>query len=235
MRSDPKMSSATRWLSTLPDLLLALLFLAIGLDHWLGEPLTIWCLNHGWRPLDGNHPGIQTLLVLEVVFLVPQLTLVDVATRLKARPPWWLVLPMTIALLLLAPGGMDALRLLAANQSWLLMPALWSVAQRAYILWTIPGRPDLERMRLRAQAGGRANIGGMCLIAALALSFLRTSGPPGLFEVVRMEDCLSLLIALYFSLCAFDCWRLRGERFARNPTPFLWWDYVGVKDHNVPL
>lgn len=224
-----------RWWSAVPDGVLAFVFGLLAVDPWLDGTLSVWWMSLGHRPLDLNHPAIIAILMVEVGFLLPQLTLTDLATRLKKRPPWWLIPPLAIGLLILAPGGMDFLRVLLANQAVLLVPALWSVFHRAKQLWDMPGQPRLVRMRVRALTNGRANIGGLLVVLYLASNIARTSGVLPYDSVLGPDLLITWFATIYFLACAFDAWRVGGEAFARSPRPLLWFDYIDVKDTDAPL
>lgn len=227
--------ATTRLLDALPDLLLGLLFGLLLLDPWLDGAIGRSWQSRGYQPLGLDHPAIIAILVLEVGFLLPQVTLTDVATRLSKRPPWWLVPPLAVGLLLLAPGGLELARTLLANQSLLLAPALWSVFHRARQLWEMPGKPSLQRMRVRALGSGRANIGGVAIVALLAFSIARTAGWAPFQGGFGPDQMMCGAATLYFLACAFDAWRVGGEAFARNPRPFLRFDIIGVRDVDRPL
>lgn len=227
--------STTRALDALPDLLLALLFGLLSLDAWLDGAFAATWQSRGYQPLGLDHPAIIAILVVEAGFLLPQVTLTDVATRLSKRPPWWLVPPLAVGVLLLAPGGLEFARTLLANQSLLLVPALWSVFHRARQLWELPGKPALQRMRVRALSCGRANIGGVAIVALLTFSIARTSGWEPLQGRLGPDQVTCIVAALYFLAGAFDAWRVGGAAFARNPRPFLRFDFIGVRDVDAPL
>ncbi len=226
---------AQRLTGLVPDALLTVLFLLLAIDPWIGEPFAEFWLQRGYRPLDLSHPALMAILMVEVGFLLPQVTLTDLATRLKKRPPWWLIPPLAIGLLILAPGGMDFLRVLLANQSVLAVPALWSVFHRARQLWDMPGKPALERMRVRALTNGRANVGGLLVLIYLLTTIAETSSLIRFDNWFWKDTMLLALATIYFGACTFDTWRVTGARFAAKPTPLLWFDYIGVKDVDVPL
>lgn len=231
----PVVPMSQRVLAALPDLLLALLFALITIDPSIGYRFFDAWSRMGWRPLDANHPAIIAILAIEVLFLIPQLTLTDIATRIGKRPPWWLLPPITIGALVLAPGGLEAARVLLDNQSVLLLPALWSVFHRGRLLWDMPGKPAIERMRVRALSAGRANAGAVVVIVLLGLSFAHSMtgfNPPWL----PGQDTLAMaLAAAYFLACGSDAWRVGGPGFSRRQRPFLWFDWLGVRDVDTPI
>lgn len=228
-------SNARRIWNAVPDAVLAVLFLTITWSSWYEVPISGVWLGDGSQLLDMNHPMVLVILVIEVGFLLPQLTLTDVATRIRKRPPWWLIPPLAIGLIVLAPGGMDFVKVLLNNQPLLLVPALWSVFHRARQLWELPGTPALTRMRVRALANGRANVGGLLIVVMLALSIAQTSGWEFANTLMQASVHTALLAAIYFAATAFDCWRVGGAGFARSRKPLLWLDLIGVRDTETPV
>lgn len=226
---------ASRLWAALPDALLALLFLAIAWSGWQATPITGAWFGFGGQPLDLNHPAIIAIVAIEVGFLFPQLTLTDLATRIRKRPPWWLIPPIAVGVLLLAPGGMEFFRLLLSNQPLLVVPAMWSVFHRARQLWVLPGTPALQRMRVRALVNGRANVGGLLVVLMLAASIARTSGWLDQHSLSSQDLQAAIAAALYFLATAFDAWRVGGPAFARSPRPLLWFDMIGVRDTETPI
>jgi hypothetical protein len=226
---------STPWLDMAPDALLSLLFFALAIDPLIGEPFAEFWSNRSYAPLDFSHPTLLAVVLIEVGFLFPQLTLTDVTTRLQKRPPWWIIPPLAIGLLVIAPGGAEFFRAVLANQSLLLMPALWSVFLRARQLWLMPGKSSLERMRVRALTAGRANVGGLMVVIFLGATMIESSGLvqfDGAFGKAFPELALA---AVYFAACTFDIWRVARPRFARDPKPLLWLDIIDVKYVDAPL
>lgn len=228
-------SNARRIWNAVPDAVLAVLFLTITWSGWYQVPISGVWLGDGSQLLDMNHPMVLVILVIEVGFLLPQLTLTDVATRIRKRPPWWLIPPLAIGLIVLAPGGMDFVGVLLNNQPLLLVPALWSVFHRARQLWDLPGTPALTRMRVRALVNGRANVGGLMIIVMLALSIANTSGLEFARALTETTVHTALLATIYFAATAFDSWRVGGAGFARSLKPLLWLDIIGVRDTETPV
>ncbi|WP_146151980.1 hypothetical protein [Ahniella affigens] len=223
-------SNARRIWNAVPDAVLAVLFLIITWSIWYQVPISGFWLGDGTQLLDMNHPMVLVILAIEAGFLLPQLTLTDVATRIRKRPPWWLIPPLAIGLIVLAPGGMEFVKVLLSNQPLLLVPALWSVFHRARQLWELPGTPALTRMRVRALVNGRANVGGVMIIVMLALSIANTSGWPFASTLTQSNVHMAVMAMLYFAATAFDSWRVGGAGFARSPKPLLKLDIIGVRD-----
>lgn len=226
----------SRLIAALPDFLIALLFAYPAINLLSRYQLQRWVaeLIPGWTGIDAQM--LLLIVALEVVLLWPQLTLVDLATRVLKRPN-----PFLVAVVAFIAGawllelfdrhfpGFDQ-----ANLTAVLLPILWAMWQRVQMLWTLPGKPALERQRVRAIMGGRFNI-------ALAVSV-----PIVLYELGRgvlsiaigidwgssiltqFHPAPVMMMAAYFLLASYDQWRVGGAAFARRPRPFLWWDFIDV-------
>jgi len=225
-----------RLMTALPDGLLGLMFAypAINLasqaqlDQWVAAIIPLWV------GIDAQM--LLLIACLEAILLWPQLTLVDIATRVLKRPS-----PVIVVLVALL-GAAWALtffdrHLPQFNPAYFLTvsaPILLAVWQRVQMLWSLPGKPLLDRRRARAIMGGRFTI-------ALAVSV-----PFAIFELGRSVLAIAtgtdwggsalsgwhpapyIVAALYFLLASFDHWRVGGVAFANRPLPFLGWDFIEV-------
>ena len=226
---------APRGLHALPDLAIGLVFLFVACDRSTDLMLSQWTQSlSGWWP-GFDDRILWVTVVVEAIFLWPQISLVDIATRVRKRPPWWAIPPIVLGVMLFAPGASSMLPLLLDPAGMFFLPAAFSLWQRAQMLWTLPGQPVLVRERARAIMGGRMNIAlavaGPVFLVELGLSMYRvaTSSTAG---TSLLQDGITVyfVAAVYFLLAAFDHWRVGGASFARKPRPILWWDYVGVRD-----
>ena len=230
------LGAGQRLLHALPDLSIALVFLFAAVDRLLDLRLTLWALDRvsWWPTLDDRI--LWTTVVIEALFLWPQIGLVDIATRVRKRPPWWAIPPIVLVVMLFAPGASSLLPVLLDPVGAVFLPVAFSLWQRAQMLWTLPGRPVLERERARAIMGGRLNIaiavGAPLFLVELGFAMYQVanSAAGGMSLLQQGGMTVWFAAAAYFLLAAFDHWRVGGAAFARNPRPFLWWDYVGVRD-----
>lgn len=94
-------------------------------------------------------------LMFEGGFLMFQGTLIDIATRLKKRPPIWAVLLIGVVLLPFSTGAMDVLRIAWQSGSVVLVPLLVSLVDRFMVMWYMPDRTRVEKMGARALIGNR--------------------------------------------------------------------------------
>lgn len=224
-----------RALTALPDLLLAFFFAWLAWQA-IGDVAAPHALSTGNLILPGiPSPAGSAIAVLEVIFLLPQLTLVDVATRLRRRPPWWLIPPLVLALLAFAPGGGLLFQLLLSGQAGVLLPGMWSLWQRARMFWVMPTATPLQRMRTRAIASGRLNIALLCGLPPFAWVLWRAFASG--FNEGPMDHVALVCPALsaYFLLGAIDLWRLHGRAFALRPRVLGGFDAVDIHYFRAPL
>jgi hypothetical protein len=178
--------------------------------------------------------GIWIVLLFEAFMLWPQMILVDIATRIEKRPHWAKIALLLLVLMLIFGGGPANLLALLSPSHVAFVPFLLSTWQRSHMLWTIPSRSNLEKMRVRAAIGGRMNIAVVVTAATLAYDVVR-----GQFETWRggyhfslMNDLNALWLVAgtgFLLVAAFDRWRLGGAGFASNPRPIFRFDYLDVR------
>jgi hypothetical protein len=214
----------------LPDALLALVFaFAATLEFLTPEQLArvpFW--------LGNLRQELFLVIMLEGGFLLAQATLVDIASRLKKRPPVWAILPILAAVVVLAPGfGLDMIRMAWAQGSAVFVPMMLSLAERGTVLWRLPSRSAIEKIAARALIANRITTGlavlGMVTIVMVASVVLKRDGAIG-------QDSASLIAAaIYFGVAAYDDARVRTRRFAERPTVLFRWDTMGGVDRLDPL
>lgn len=195
----------------LPELSTLLLLVAL----WLGA-------MPAWLQLPVEDTVIW-LTAIESGTLMIMVTLVDIASRLKKPPPWWLGILMIGGLLLLYP---DLVGLVVAAWQlglWVFLPLLWSLAERFRELWTLPGADRTEKIRRRALSWGR--VGSAIVVAGLGILILlghgivqdsETFDPDALFQRFALP-----LLALYFLFNSYDSWRVHRPGFMVKPRS-LW-------------
>jgi len=134
----------------MPEAVLAVLFAAAAVGSFL-SPERLATL----RPsLFRSQEELWMVLSIEGGFLMGQATLIDIATRLRKRPPVW-ALPLIVAVVFfLSPGMQGMLGGAWATGSVVLIPMLLSFVERATVLWHMPvaspvqGRPPAPRSRI---------------------------------------------------------------------------------------
>lgn len=158
-------------------------------------------------------------LMVEGGFLMMQGTLVDIATRLKKRPPVWAVALIVAAVVLLSDEARGVLGLAWQRGTVVFIPLLLSLGERATVLWRMPDRPTIEKIAARALISNR-------ITTALALLALLTAA----MLLGHTSSTITLAAgAIYFAVAAYDDWRVRGRKFAERPSVLFRFDPIGFK------
>lgn len=197
---------ARRFAFPVPDALLALIYAVAA--FWEGVP-------------EGVVEALVFGLIVEGGFLFMQCTLVDVATRLKKRPPWWLIPIIVGAILLFTGGSAHEVLQMAWNQGMVVfLPLVVSVLERGYLLWQMPVRTRVQKIAARALVGNRMITGIALTALMLILSFV-------------LDDTGRWLVlgtgALYFAIAAWDDYRVRLPRFAEKPRVLFGYDVLQIE------
>lgn len=207
------MQRGWRFALPLPDAVLALVFFGAAVyapfTHAVGDSLFY-------------------ALVAEGGFLMAQGTLVDIATRLRKRPPVWAAALIVIGVMVFSQFSLDVLKLAWERGSLVFLPLLVSIAERGTILWRMPGRPRIEKVAARALISNRiaTGIGLLGLTVAALIASMTIPGFPAVMSDMRFP---MLAGALYFAIAAFDDWRVRGRRFAEKPRVLFGFDVIHIE------
>jgi hypothetical protein len=196
-----------------PELATSLVLLGI----WLGllpQWLTI--------PVEDT---VVWLVGIEAATLLFMVTLVDIATRLKEPPPWWLGAALIVGMLILFP---EISAILVAGWQmglWVFLPLAWSLLERFRELWTMPGASQIEKYRRRALSWGRLGTGMILfgLLVAVMLGYSIVLDDQSGTEAV-IETLVLPLLCLFYLIAAIDAWRVHRPGFVRRPRslwPFL--------------
>jgi hypothetical protein len=228
--------AVSRVVAALPDLATSLLFLAtaFAMGFLPAVAAVVQPLIPEWAFVD-----TETLLLvagLEAFLMWPQLILMDLATRvLKRRNPILIAFVVVVAAVWLVFFAPRLWQTGTAHFFAITVPVILAIAQRVRMLWTLPGAPVLDRIRVRAVMAGRLNI-ALAVAAPLFLhdlvgGLLGTAA--GIDWGVQLLSSFSpapcVAAALYFALAAFDQWRVGGAAFARRPSVIFWLDLFDVK------
>lgn len=208
----------------LPELATLAVVAALTLDvvpPWLGVPA---------------EDTVTWLVAVEAVMLMLMFSLVDVATRLRRPPPWWLGIAIAVGLLAVQPNMIGMLVAGWQLGLWVFLPLLWSLLERFRELWTLPNVGLVEKYRRRALSNGR--VATAVIVGGLFITLL-------LGNAVLLDDEFDpelvihayglLLLALFYLISAYDAWRVHRPAFAQKPRslwPFL---DIGETDRLDPL
>lgn len=175
----------------------------------------------------GFHDELAFGLMVEGGFLLMQGTLVDIATRLRKRPPVWLIVLIVAGVVLLSGEAMSILRMAWSSGLAVFLPLLVSLAQRGSSLWHMPDKSRDEKIAARALIANR-------ITTALALFGLLTAAAAvgvmfrDYFDLLTGRPMILAAAALYFAIAAFDAWRVRGRKFAEKPTVLFRFDPMHI-------
>jgi hypothetical protein len=169
------------------------------------------------------------VLLVEGGFLLAQGTLVDIATRLKKRPPVWAAALIVVGVVLFSNYTLDVLKMAWERGSLVFVPLLVSVAERGTVLWRMPGRPQIEKIAARALIANRI-ITGLGLLGLVTVTMVVSVAFPHLYNFDALGSAVTMFAgALYFAIAAFDDWRVRGPKFAEKPRVLFRYDAMGIK------
>lgn len=173
------------------------------------------------------------LLFVEGGFLMMQGTLVDIATRLKKRPPIW-VIPIIVAAVAVFSGhSLEILKLAWSRGSAVFIPLLLSLFERGAMLWNIPNRTRIQKIAARALIANRITT-GLALFGLVTLIMV-AGVVTKRFELMSAGFWPALAAgAIYFAVAAFDDWRVRGQKFAERPRVLFGFDPIHI-DYLAPL
>ena len=209
----------------LPDVVLALLLGAYAAQDFLSESLLAVLPGFAFP----SHEDLGMVLFVEGGFLMGQATLVDIATRLRKRPPVWAIPLIVAVVFFLSSGAQGVFNAAMAGGAVVLIPLLLSLAERGTMLWHMPVASPLERMAARALISNR--IIAVVFLGGLLTALLVT----GAF-VTDVESALRsgwpiwAAGAIYFAVAAFDEWRVGGPRFAARPRVLFGIDALGISN-----
>ncbi len=169
------------------------------------------------------------VLIVEGGFLMMQGTLVDIATRLRKRPPIWTIPIILAAVAIFSGHSLDVLKMAWGRGAVVFLPLLISLAERGTVLWNMPNRSQIEKLAARALIANRI-VTGLGLFGLMTLTMV-AGVAFNRFEWANLGAWPTLTAgAIYFAVASFDDWRVRGRRFAENPRVLFGWDVMGVKE-----
>ncbi|HEV7238465.1 MAG TPA: hypothetical protein VGQ36_04430 [Thermoanaerobaculia bacterium] len=198
-----------RFVRPLPDALMAMTFAAAALLDFVPVPPALLQMRD----------ELMFVLIVEGGFLLMQGTLVDIATRLKKRPPWWVAAIIVIGVLLFSGHPLQIVKMAWNSGALVFVPLLISIAERGTILWRIPNRSLIEKIAARALISNRITTGlGVAVLATVAM----------LTGVFAGSWPILLAGSIYFAVAAFDDWRVRGPAFAERPRVLFGYDPIGI-------
>jgi erythromycin esterase len=217
------LSRGGRFFGPIPDALMAVLMALAALASFVPMPYFF-----ATAQLD-----LFFVLVVEGGFLLMQGTLVDIATRLKKRPPVWVIPIIVIAVLVFSSGALDVLKMAWQRGAVAFLPLLISLAERGTVLWNMPNRTRIQKIAARALIANRITT-GMVLLGLTTLAMI-TGVVFNLYDWFALGSWPPFAAgAIYFAVAAFDDWRVRTPRFAERPRVLFRFDPIGI-EYLAPL
>ena len=218
------MHAGSRVALPLPDALMAAVFAFAALVEFLPpQHVPFWFL--------GPREDLQFGLLVEGGFLMMQGTLVDIATRLRKRPPLWLALLILAGVVLFSNEARAVVVMAWHRGSFVFIPLLLSLLERAAVLWRMPDQPRIRKIAERALIANRITT-ALGLFALLTAHMLVTVAWPNLWPAGNWQFFAAG--AIYFAVAAYDDWRVRGKKFAERPTVLFRFDPLHIS-HLDPL
>ena len=198
---------------------LAMILLAVAPASWLSP----------------QPEAIYLALVAEGASLMFFCTLVDIASRVRKRPPWWAIVLIVGFVFLMYPEMINMLVMAFEFGVWLFLPLAWSLLERIRELWSLPGAPDAEKIRRRTLTFDRLWVAivivGASVIVAIPLVLASDEGVG-----VLAHPILPIGVALaFYGVAAFNAWRVHQPAFARKPTSLVPWLDRGDGTYLSPL
>jgi hypothetical protein len=187
----------------------------------------------GYRRPD---PGALMFAVMaDGATLMLSATLVDVASRMRTAPPWWLGILISAGILIVYPDTIMLLREAWSLGLGIFAPFAWSIIERLRELWTLPAASTLEKIRRRTLTFDRLYsaliVGGVSTIAALVLAICND----GSFPVHLFEQGAPWVVLVFYAIAAFNAWRVHTPAFARRPRSLWPWIDQGQNTYLNPL
>jgi hypothetical protein len=168
------------------------------------------------------HPeSLMFVAIADGATLMMSATLVDIASRLKKPPPWWLA-PLALGGILLAyPDAIEVLKLGWSLGLWVFLPFAWSIIERVREIWTLPLASPLERIRRRVLTFDRLYTGIVLTGLLIALMLVHVLLLGNSIDDLRIDERLPWLLLAFYGVSAANVVRVHRPRFARRPDS-LW-------------
>ncbi|HEY0140445.1 MAG TPA: hypothetical protein VGF48_06085 [Thermoanaerobaculia bacterium] len=210
-----------RFAYPLPDAILAVLFsLAALIDFLPSEALVHVPFGFVQRRVD-----LIYLLVVEGGFLMMQAALVDVATRLRKRPPVWVAVLIVAVIALFSAHSFELLAMAWQQGMMVFLPLLLSVAERGTVLWHMPTRTRIQKIAARALVSNRITA-GLGLLGVFAVTVIVTMATD---SIVFPNSLPFVCGALYYAIATYDDFRVKGRRFAEKPRVLFLFDPIHIE------
>jgi len=203
---------ATRAAHSLPDAILAALFALAAAVELLPRHELYFAMH------------------VEAGFLILQVALVDLATRLDKQLPAGTIIAVVVALTLFLGLPLEVLRSAWSMGIYVFVSLLLSLIERGAILRRMPERPRIEKIAARALISNRivtalTLLGSFVTVILIVVALTPYEWPDESWPPLAAG-------AVYFAIAAFDDWRVRGRRFAENPRVLFGYEVLRLRQLN---
>jgi hypothetical protein len=175
----------------------------------------------GMGPYQVEMPILMLALFADGATLMAFSSLIDIATRLKKPMPWWLAIPVGLGVLVMNGEVIEMLGLVWSQGLVVFLPFTWTLLDRIRQLWTLPPATAMEKIRRRTMTFDRLYVGlfvvGMWLFIGLALMATGVTGIEDFFG----PQAIVLIGIVFYSIAAFNAWRVYQPAFSRRPRSLL--------------
>jgi hypothetical protein len=209
-----------RVLHSLPDVILAVLFATAAAAPLFPE-------NGIFRTILESRHDLYFALYVEAGFLVLQLVLVDLATRLRRKPSTGTMVAMVVVAVLFLGLPLQVLHAAWSMGIGVFVSMLFSLVDRGAILRHLPDRPRIEKVAARALISNRIITASVLLGSFVAAVVIVVAFTPNEWPDESWPQLAAG--ALYFAIAAFDDWRVRGRRFAEKPRVLFGYEVLRIE------
>ena len=182
----------------------------------------------GYRRPD---PGALMLAVMaDGATLMLSASLVDVASRLRRPPRWWLGILICAGILIMYPDVIVLLKEAWTLGLWVFAPFAWSILERMRELWTLPNATTIEKIRRRTLTFDRLYtaivIIGVGFVGIILIAIFRHDG----FTFDLVPKLAPWILVAFYAIAAFNVWRVYTLAFAKMPRSL--WPHIDQGQNN---
>jgi hypothetical protein len=196
-----------QWLAMLPELSMLATVIIFAID--------------GIGPYQIDMTILMLALLADGATLMAFSSLIDLASRLKKPMPWWLALPVGIGVLAINGEVIEMLDLAWSQGLVVFLPFTWTLLDRVRQLWTLPPATAMEKIRRRTMTFDRLYV-GICVIVVWLVGgiALLVSGFCAIEDLFGARVLIVVGTAFY-SIAAFNAWRVYQPAFSKRPRSLL--------------
>lgn len=165
--------------------------------------------------------GLTIAAIADATTLMLSATLIDIASRLRRAPPWWLGLLIAVGVLLAYPDTLRMLRSAWDQGTWIFVSIAWSILERLRAMWTLPAATPIEKIRRRTLTFDRLYTALVLGGVAVAWGIINAVQNDGSMEMGLEQRALPWLMLVFYGIAAGNAWRVHQPRFTQRPRS-LW-------------